>query len=97
MVFTLPAPIAAVAWYSKAVVYGLLFDIAAETMRTIAGKHRATTIHPAVSSLEACTTPARLAERLYCILDKGQASYNPKHKQTSNCSLHGVEMSGDQR
>ncbi len=36
MVFTLPAPIAAIAWYNKAVVYGLLFDIAAETMRTIA-------------------------------------------------------------
>jgi len=36
VVFTLPAPIAAIAWYNKAVVYGLLFDIAAETMRTIA-------------------------------------------------------------
>lgn len=30
LVFTLPAPIAAIAWYNKAVVYGLLFDIAAE-------------------------------------------------------------------
>lgn len=36
LVFTLPAPIAAIAWYNKAVVYGLLFDIAADTMRTIA-------------------------------------------------------------
>jgi rubrerythrin len=36
VVFTLPAPIAAIALYNKAVVYGLLFDIAAETMRTIA-------------------------------------------------------------
>ncbi len=36
VVFTLPAPISAIAWYNKAVVYGLLFDIAAETLRTIA-------------------------------------------------------------
>jgi predicted RNA-binding Zn-ribbon protein involved in translation (DUF1610 family) len=36
VVFTLPAPIAAIAWHNKAVVYGLLFDIAADTMRTIA-------------------------------------------------------------
>jgi hypothetical protein len=36
VVFTLPAPIAAIAWYNKAVMYGLLFDTAAETMRTIA-------------------------------------------------------------
>jgi predicted RNA-binding Zn-ribbon protein involved in translation (DUF1610 family) len=36
VVFTLPAPIAAIAYYNKAVVYKLLFDVAAETMRTIA-------------------------------------------------------------
>ena len=32
VVFTLPAPIADIAYYNKAVVYGLLFDIAAETL-----------------------------------------------------------------
>src|SRR6202045_2807894 len=36
VVFTLPAAISAIAWYNKAVIYGLLFDIAAETLRTIA-------------------------------------------------------------
>jgi hypothetical protein len=36
VVFTLPAPIAAIAYYNKAVVYKLLFDMAAETLRTIA-------------------------------------------------------------
>jgi hypothetical protein len=36
VVFTLPAPIANIAYYNKAIVYGLLFDIAAETLRTIA-------------------------------------------------------------
>ena len=36
LVFTLPAPIRAIAWYNKAVVYGLLFQTAAETLRTIA-------------------------------------------------------------
>lgn len=37
VVFTLPAPIADIAYYNKAVVYGLLFDVAAETLLTIAG------------------------------------------------------------
>ncbi|AAP85839.1 Putative transposase (plasmid) [Cupriavidus necator H16] len=36
VVFTLPAPISAIAWYNKAVIYGLLFDVAADTLRTIA-------------------------------------------------------------
>jgi len=36
VVFTLPAPISGIAYYNKAVMYGLLFDIAAETLRTIA-------------------------------------------------------------
>ncbi len=36
VVFTLPAPIADVALQNKAVVYGLLFDVAAETLLTIA-------------------------------------------------------------
>ena len=36
VVFTLPAPFSAIAWYDKAVIYGLLFDIAAKTLRIIA-------------------------------------------------------------
>ena len=36
VVFTLPAPIAAIAWQNKAVVYDLLFKAAAETLITIA-------------------------------------------------------------
>ncbi|MGZ5029936.1 MAG: IS91 family transposase [Methylobacter sp.] len=36
MVFTLPAPISAIAYYNKAVIYALLFEIAAETLHTIA-------------------------------------------------------------
>jgi hypothetical protein len=36
MVFTLPAPISAIAYTNKTVIYGLLFEIAAETLRTIA-------------------------------------------------------------
>ena len=34
--FTLPAPISAIAYYNKAVIYDLLFAVAAETLRTIA-------------------------------------------------------------
>ena len=36
VVFTLPAPISAIAYYNKAVIYRLLFEVAAETLRTIA-------------------------------------------------------------
>ena len=36
VVFTLPAPISAIGYTNKALVYGLLFDIAAEVLRTIA-------------------------------------------------------------
>jgi hypothetical protein len=40
VVFTLPAVISAIAWYNKRIIYGLLFDIAAETLRTIAADPR---------------------------------------------------------
>jgi len=36
VVFTLPAPISAIAYNNKELIYGLLFDVAAETLRTIA-------------------------------------------------------------
>jgi hypothetical protein len=36
VVFTLPAPISAIAYTNKEIIYSLLFDIAAETLRTIA-------------------------------------------------------------
>ncbi len=36
LVFTLPAPISAIAVYNKALIYRLLFELAAETLRTIA-------------------------------------------------------------
>ena len=36
VVFTLPAPISAIAYSNKAVLYDLLFEVAAETLRTIA-------------------------------------------------------------
>jgi hypothetical protein len=36
VVFTLPAPIAEIAYYNKALIYGLLFEIAAKTLITIA-------------------------------------------------------------
>jgi len=36
VVFTLPAPIGAIAYQNKAVIYGLLFDVAAETLIRIA-------------------------------------------------------------
>ena len=40
VVFTLPDPIAAIAYQNKAVVYAMLFEAAAETLRTIAADRR---------------------------------------------------------
>ena len=40
VVFTLPAPISALAYQNKAVIYGLLFDVAAEVLQTIAADPR---------------------------------------------------------
>jgi hypothetical protein len=40
VVFTLPAPISAIAYTNKELIYGLLFDIAAEALRTIAADPR---------------------------------------------------------
>lgn len=40
VVFTLPAPISAVAYTNKELIYGLLFDLAAQTLRTIAADSR---------------------------------------------------------
>jgi hypothetical protein len=40
VVFTFPAPISAIAYANKAVVYGLLFNLAAETLRTTAADPR---------------------------------------------------------
>jgi hypothetical protein len=40
VVFTMPAPIADIAYYNKAVIYGILFKAAAETLITIAADPR---------------------------------------------------------
>jgi hypothetical protein len=40
VVFTLPAPLSALAYTNKELMYGLLFDVAAETLRTIAADPR---------------------------------------------------------
>jgi hypothetical protein len=40
VVFTLPAPVAAIAFQNKAIVYALLFEAAAETLKTIAADHK---------------------------------------------------------
>jgi hypothetical protein len=40
VVFTLPAPISAIAYYNKAVIYAILFRTAAETLRMIAADPR---------------------------------------------------------
>jgi hypothetical protein len=49
VVFTLPAPIADIAYYNKAVIYGLLFDVAAQTLQTIAADAKHLGAHIAVT------------------------------------------------
>ena len=53
VVFTLPAPIADIAYQNKAVVYDLLLKAAAETLITIAATQ--STSVPASGSLPCCT------------------------------------------
>ena len=38
--FTLPAPISEIAYTNKTVFYGLLFDVAADALRTIAADRK---------------------------------------------------------
>jgi hypothetical protein len=40
VVFTLPAPVAAIAYHNKAILYAMLFEAAAETLKTIAADRR---------------------------------------------------------
>ena len=40
VVFTLPAPVAAIAYHNKAIVYAMLFEAAVETLKTIAADKR---------------------------------------------------------
>ena len=57
VVFTLPAPISRIAYTNKALLYGLLFDIAAETLRRIAAdpKHLGAQIGAIASGLYSAT------------------------------------------
>src|SRR5208282_5299427 len=50
VVFTLPDPVSAIAYTNKELIYGLLFDIAAETLRTIAAKCGA--LHMAANAVD---------------------------------------------
>jgi hypothetical protein len=40
VVFTLPAPISAISYYNKEIIYGLLFEIAAQTLQIIAADRK---------------------------------------------------------
>ena len=57
VVFTLPAAISAIACYNKPVIYDLLFDVAAETLRTIAADPRH--LGARIGATPCCTPGAR--------------------------------------
>jgi Transposase zinc-binding domain len=62
VVFTVPTPIAEIAFQNKAVVYGILFKAAAETLRVIAAdpKHWG----PRLVSSPFCTHGAKLSNTI---------------------------------
>ncbi len=68
VVFTLPAPIAAIAYQNKAVIYGLLFDVAAEVLMTIAAdpKHLGARIGATLVLADATAFKAWLASLHQC-------------------------------
>ena len=68
VVFTLPAPVSAIAYYNKAVIYDLLFEIAAETLRTIAvdPKHLGAQVAPAAAEPPPETPVASVAPTFVC-------------------------------
>ena len=55
VVFTLPAPIADIAYQNKAVIYGLLFDVAAETL--LHHRRRSRSTWARASAQRWCCTP----------------------------------------
>jgi len=57
MVFTLPAPISAIAYQNKAVIYDILFKASAEALLTIAADQ--STSAPESAPLPCCTPGAR--------------------------------------
>jgi hypothetical protein len=69
VVFTLPAPIADIAYQNKAVVYGLLFDVAAETLLHHRRRSRSTWVQASAPpgaahlGLGADASPARARDR----------------------------------
>ena len=72
VVFTPPAPISDIAYYNKTVVYGLLFEIAAETLNTIAAdpKH----LEAEVGATLMCTASSRAADSRRMASDGCRAS-----------------------
>jgi len=85
VVFTLPAPIADIAWQNKAVVYGILFKAAAEALITIAAEPADRLPRPSVrfaARSEASRCPDRVGRRA-AHLGLGADPFT--HTSTSSC------------
>jgi len=67
VVFTLPAPIADLAYQNKAVIYGILFDVAAEVLQTIAAdpKHLGARIGATLGRRQLSWPPCCLKRECY--------------------------------
>jgi hypothetical protein len=63
VVFTVPAPIAEIALHNKAVVYGILFTAAAETLRVIAADPRHLGAEIGLPGTRSGPRPARVGRR----------------------------------
>ncbi|GAB4366007.1 MAG: IS91 family transposase [Kiloniellaceae bacterium] len=79
VVFTLPAPIADIAYHNKAVVYGLLFKAAAETLLTIAAdpKHLGARIG-LTAALHTWGSALTHHPHVHCIVPGGGLSFDSR-------------------
>ena len=84
VVFTLPAPIAAIAFQNKAAVYAILFKAAAETLRTIAAdpKHLGAEIG-LIAVLHSWGQNLHYHPHIHCIVPGGGLS--PDHMRWISC------------
>jgi hypothetical protein len=75
VVFTLPAALSAIAWYNKTVLYGLLFDLAADTLRTIAAdpRHLGAQIGATIRQHTELCTPLKRLHSAYMEPEKQKA------------------------
>jgi transposase-like zinc-binding protein/putative transposase len=90
VVFTLPAPIAAIAFQNKAVVYAILFKAAAEAMTTLAANPRRLGAEiGGVAVLHTWGQALTHHPHIHCVVPGGGLSYQPSEELTDDGPVAG--------